>query len=600
MLSSNPVDQAGQEEHQPANFRKMQSDIQSASKLLVAPEPTETDAIEHSITWPQMATSSDKQLATGDSVILRLAGLASRNSDLKELMRRVGNGKAEAQEVSYFQQFVDTTQDIGPRKWNVQSAFNDSKLPLLVQQNDDREVSQSPEPRIQSIIPLSEAQANSDAESLASGITWTSFLGGDIPYDNLAGMAGGFLFPVDESMQAEGSDNVFEDTGMEEIYFPPLPPTPKQDVPFTDSGYSSGINLDDLPRMELGVAATSDYDRKYPDAKTVYFRDSTVAIDQAQQYIFELSSTIHGNLGGNIDGDNWRLLSDRVSGLIKDFAIKIGLESSVQVNRDIMHFIHKRSRVDPPAEDAGEGIEAKRDNMLLSDKMALWVSKATGTETPVNDDELFVGVTDVEETIDAPELSKYNKTVTESDSFKWLIESLRRELTLKRDFDESEGCNHREMIRRKVIENLPTGKISKNRPPTTHSVTFRVPGWALLRRLEMDRYEFERSLYKAVVVIYCSGDAQAAIVEDYMEQTWPSTWKTIFNLLQTVSRRPNGNVYADVLHDKTQVSVSSEHGILMMSLDGPAHTIAECGYEQYRPTNPRHHENGYIAWAFMV
>ncbi|KAK1498124.1 hypothetical protein CCUS01_12900 [Colletotrichum cuscutae] len=531
----------------------MQSDLQSASKLLLASEPTKTDAIENSITSPQIITSSESQPVTGNPAFLMLAGLASRNLDFQELV------------------------------------FDDSKLPMLAQQNDDRDVSQPPEPNIQSIVPLLEPQTNSDAESVASGITWTSFLGDDIPYDNLAGTAGDLLFPVDESIQAEGRDNIFEEGEVEELSFQPLPPSPMQDAPFTDSGYASGINLDEPPRMELRGAATTDYDRGYLDTMNVSSENSTVAKDQAQQYIFELSSTIHDNLAGNIDADNWRLLAERVLGLIKDFAIQIGLESSAQVNRDIMHFIHKYSRevatrldsmilsVGASAEDAGESIEAKRDHVLLSDKMALWISKTTGKEISVNDDELFVGVTDVEETIDAPELSKYNKTITESDSFKWLTQSLRRELTLKRYFDASEGCNHREMIHRKIIENLPSGKISKNQPPTTHSVIFRVPGWALLRRLEMDRYEFEGYLYKAVIVTNCSGDAQAAMIEDYMEQTWPSTWRPIFKLLQTVSCGPSGNVYAGKLLFWAGKELWSEHGILMMSLYGPAHTIAECG-----------------------
>lgn len=37
------------------------------------------------------------------------------------------------------------------------------------------------------------------------------------------------------------------------------------------------------------------------------------------------------------------------------------------------------------------------------------------------------------------------------------------------------------------------------------------------------------------------------------------------------------NCSTDILHDRTKASVSSEHGILLMSLEGTAHTIAECG-----------------------
>lgn len=203
--------------------------------------------------------------------------------------------------------------------------------------------------------------------------------------------------------------------------------------------------------------------------------------------------------------------------------------------------------IDTSEEDADKSNEAKRDHMLLSDKMALWNSKATEVETSANDNELFVGVPDVEETIDVPELFKYNKAVAESNSFKWLIETLRRELALRRDYDESGSCNHREVLRRKVIENLPTGKISKSRPPTTHSVAFRVPGWTLIGGAGFDRCRSDNLRYEAIVVTCCSEDAQAAYIDEYMEQTWPSTWRKILNLVHWVSVSDSESVYAGKL-----------------------------------------------------
>ncbi|KAK1493285.1 hypothetical protein CTAM01_09429 [Colletotrichum tamarilloi] len=420
--------------------------------------------------------------------------MAPRNPDLRKMVQQVAHREVKYR---YIQRMIDKVPE-------------DSEFRERVGQQGDSAINdvQSPD----SSIPLSDTGANSDAGSLASRLSWING-----PYTPIHSW-----FPA-KNMRTTDSGNTLKVGELEESYSQLLPPPAKQEAPLTDSGYASRINVENLPRMELTGADTSGNEKDDSNARTAYSGDSTVAIDQAQQYIFELSNTIHSNLGGNVDADNWRLLSERVLGLIKDFAFKIGLESSAQVNRDIMHFIHKRSRdiatrldsmilsVDASAEDADEIVEARRDHMLLSDKMALWISKATGTETSVDDDELFVGVTDVEATIDAPALFEYNKTVTESDSFKWLIESLRRELLLKRYFDESEG-------------------------------------W----------------------------DAQASTIVDYMRQTWPSTWLTIFNLLQTASRNPDGIVYADTLHDKTRISVSSEHDILTMSLDGPAHTIAEC------------------------
>ncbi|KXH34260.1 hypothetical protein CNYM01_01065 [Colletotrichum nymphaeae SA-01] len=508
--------------------------------------------------------------------------MASRNPDVRKLMQRVADGKAEPQELARFQRIVDNTQE------NLESQRRNDQQGRLTKNG-----MQPPAPS----MPSPDNGPNYDAASPASRETWTT---NHSIYNHL------MSWSRDNETRTIDSDNVFNIEGLEGSSSQSLSPPVKQLAPFTDSGYASGINVSNLPRMETGDADTPEYDGNDLDVRTTYSGTSTAAVDQAQRYISELSSTIHGRLSGSIDVDHWMSLSERVLGLIKDFAIKLGLESSSQVNRDIMHFIHKRSReiatqldslvlcVDTSTEDADKSIEARRDHMLLSDKMALWNSKATEVEISVKDNELFVGVTDEEEIIDAPELSKYNKTVIESNSFKWLIESLRRELALRRDFDESGGCNYHEILRRRVIENLPTGKISKNRPPSTHSVAFRVPGWAFLGSAEVNRHEPGRPPYDAIVVTCSSGDAQAAIIEDYMEQTWPSTWRTIFNLLRTVSRNPSGIVFADVLHDKTQVSVSYEHDILIMSLHGPAHTITECGEQlawlraSYASTPPHH------------
>ncbi|KXH39653.1 hypothetical protein CSIM01_06708 [Colletotrichum simmondsii] len=505
------------------------------------------------------------------------------------MMRQVAHEKAQAQDVDvpeYMRRRREVLRRSSPQKFSRHSR-------LYLERTTDVSGRCS---------PVSETRANSDAGSLASRMTWESFQNGDISSNSA---------DLDERVRTDESHQISEDREVEELPSQSQPPAPKQDAPFTDSGYASGINADNLPRWELQDSGTSSCNRNDLNTRTVYSGGSTVAIDQEQRYIFELSSTIHYTLGRNIDADDWKSLSKHLLGLIKDFAIQLGLESSVQVNRDIMHFIHKRGReitkqlesmilnVDTSAEDADENNEAEKDSMPLSDKMDLWTSKATETETSVDDNELFVGVTEVEESIDAAELSKYNKIITESNSFKWLIESLRRELTLMRDFGESGGCDYRETLRRKVIENLPTGKISKTRPPNIHFVTFRVPGWELLSRAEVDRDGSESPLCEAIVVTCCSGDAQAAAIEDYMEQTWPSTWKTISNLLQKASLGQSGSVHADTLHDKTKVSASSEYGNLILSLEGPAHTIAECG-EQLAwlrascANTPSHHVMGNI------
>ncbi|KAG7045647.1 Ammonium transporter 1 [Colletotrichum scovillei] len=511
---------------------------------------------------PQNARSSVEKPADR-AVILQLAEMASLDPNLRKLMQQVADGKAQTQELDHFQRIIDNVQgDLEFRKRNGQQGHSPTKD------------MQQPAP---GMLPRCSGP-NYDAASLASRVTGTS-----------NHSINDHLLSRDNETRTITSDNALIFEELEGSYSQSLPTPAKQEAPFTDSGYASGIDVSSLPGRELGGANTPGYDGNDLDARTIYSAASSVAMDQAQRYISELSSTIHGKLSGSIDVDHWMSMSKRLLSLIKDFSIKLGLESSVQVNRDIMHFVHKRSReiatqldsmvlcVNASAEDADKSIEAKRDHMLLSDKMALWNSKATEVGTYVNENELFVGVTDEEDTIDTPELSKYNKTVIESKSFKWLIDSLRRELALRRDFDESEGFNHRESLRRKITENLPTGKISKSQPPTTHSVTFRVPGWALLDAAGLNLFRSESPLHEAIVITICSRDAQAASLEDYMKQTWPSTWRTIFNLVYWASVGVSGIVYADILHDKTKVSASSEDGTLIVNLHGTAHTIAECG-----------------------
>ncbi|KAK1484393.1 hypothetical protein CABS01_13816 [Colletotrichum abscissum] len=548
MASPTLADQAGQAKRQPADspgYLTERQFLDTTSRQ----SPKEQEA--------QNARSSDEKL-TVRALMQQLAQMASLNPNLRKLMQRVADGKAQPQELTRFRRIVDNTQgNFVFRKRNGQQGHSPTKD------------MQQPVP---GMLPRCSGP-NYDAASFASRVTVTS-----------KHSINDHLWSQDNEKRTINSDNALKLEEIEGSYSQSLPTPAKQEAPFTDSGYASGIDVSNLPGMELGGANTPGYDGNDLDARTVYSGASSVAMDQAQRYISELSSTIHSKLSGSIDLDHWMSLSERLLGLIKDFSIKLGLESSDQVNRDIMHFVHKRSReiatqldsmvlcVDASAENAD-----KRDDMPLSEKLALWDSKATEVGTSLSDNELFVGVTDEEDTIDTAELSKYNKTVIESKSFKWLIDSLRRELALRRDFDESEGFNHREILRRKILEILPTGKISKSRPPNTHSVTFRVPGWVHLGAAGLNLFRSESPLHEAIVITICSGDAQAASVEDYMKQTWPSTWRTIFNLVHWASVDDSGRIYEEILHDRTQVSASSEDGTLIMNLHGTAQTIAECG-----------------------
>jgi len=118
--------------------------------------------------------------------------------------------------------------------------------------------------------------------------------------------------------------------------------------PFTDSGYASTRNdllLPDKPQCPRDDKCTSDMgDENTEDAKTLYSAATTIDLPQSQQYITELCSDIFRKLENHFDSTNWDALETALPSLIKGFAIKIGHDSSAQVNQDIMYFIHKKHK----------------------------------------------------------------------------------------------------------------------------------------------------------------------------------------------------------------------------------------------------------------
>ena len=123
-------------------------------------------------------------------------------------------------------------------------------------------------------------------------------------------------------------------------------------VPFTDSAYASLPHLgpsQDVPSSlekpqcpaKIGPSTTTeDIDRG--DTKTVYSAATTIGLTRTQNYITDLCSDIYCEIRQYFDAKLWSTISRALPGLIKAFAIKIGYDSSAQVNREIMYFIHKR------------------------------------------------------------------------------------------------------------------------------------------------------------------------------------------------------------------------------------------------------------------
>ena len=124
--------------------------------------------------------------------------------------------------------------------------------------------------------------------------------------------------------------------------------------PFTDSGYASILKtnmpgddppLPDKPRCPIDDKSyVTMGDEDIEDVKTVYSAATSIDLPQSQQYIIELCADIFSELENHFDSTNWNTLETALPSLIKAFAIKIGHDSSAQVNQDIMYFIHKQHK----------------------------------------------------------------------------------------------------------------------------------------------------------------------------------------------------------------------------------------------------------------
>ncbi len=80
------------------------------------------------------------------------------------------------------------------------------------------------------------------------------------------------------------------------------------------------------------------------DAKTTYSAATTVAQADTQHYISELSYEIAKKLGVDVDVKELAVLRGALPELIKASFVKLGLESTSQISRDIMYFVHKHHR----------------------------------------------------------------------------------------------------------------------------------------------------------------------------------------------------------------------------------------------------------------
>jgi hypothetical protein len=114
---------------------------------------------------------------------------------------------------------------------------------------------------------------------------------------------------------------------------------------------------------------------------------------------------------------------------------------------------------------------AERKGMSLNDKMSMWDSKAGEDRSVIETDDLYQGVKDDEDEItDRVDLPVYHKIILDSAAYEWFLASLRKEITLQ--WSATQPRVMVESIRQRILDQLPTGMISKRRALGGHEVKF--------------------------------------------------------------------------------------------------------------------------------
>lgn len=164
--------------------------------------------------------------------------------------------------------------------------------------------------------------------------------------------------------------------------------------------------------------------------------------------------------------------------------------------------------------------------------MALWSRKENEEpEQDPNKDCLFEGVRDREEEDIATKakMATYLNSVFNSSGYQWFIESLRKNLSLdwgSDGFTEASSCR---LIRQSIMSRIPSGVISRHRPPDIHHATFRIqvtPG--------VFRHLVNGSVAHLMTLTSSSPKAvQALSVQDYLDRTWSSGGLELVEIMKT-------------------------------------------------------------------
>jgi len=182
--------------------------------------------------------------------------------------------------------------------------------------------------------------------------------------------------------------------------------------------------------------------------------------------------------------------------------------------------------------------------MSIQDKLSMWELLLTEDDAEAKPTDLFEGVGDDEDELDQHILFTYCRSLSNSESFKWLISSLTKASAFHWD-----DCQPQTMVRSQILAALPTGTLCSNHGPLFHTACFELPKLPIILRLSEERTRrnvkrVEDAIFGALVAIgSSSSQIQVTTVHQYLDQTWSMGWPELLEVLVQAIGDPNENPY---------------------------------------------------------
>ncbi|WKT53744.1 Ankyrin repeat [Fusarium oxysporum f. sp. vasinfectum] len=359
-------------------------------------------------------------------------------------------------------------------------------------------------------------------------------------------------------------------------------------APQTDSGYmSTSANV---------IHDKDSVDDYIDDTSTEYSTTSSMSFLEADTYIEKFARYLASHTSGlSADKETQARISTILPSLLEAFALQVGHQTHVPLNRTTMAFVHRYRR---EIAETFKNIQFNQDHERILkvskpstsddtiDQRGFFDAWIERVESPPGDQEnerinqaspeptITEQSPEQEEvSVDSPLLIE-ESAILQTTAFKWLLSRLLKEFHLTPTKPYA-----MQSIGERILAALPPAQsISRKALSPTYSVSIELE-CKLFQFFERQKYpRHPHEVFDGVIALTGScDDAQAATCGQYLSQTWPSTAPHIIELLKDCLMVKHGCPRTMSYPDGTTLKVRVDTSALIAEVNGMAATVAEIG-----------------------